>query len=260
MSFFSTSLGVLRYICTTNRLSRIPAIIFRSFAWQIAKRLSGCIVPVTLFNKKNILVFPDNEVSSFFIYSDFPDKEEIGLLRNGSIPGETVFLDIGSNIGSYSLMMADICEVVAFEPHPDTAVKLKMNFLLNGIDTKNVYESAVGKDDGTVCFTNMDSSAVNRMVDMGSRDAYMTVDLKKLDSVIHELSYGKEKRYVVKIDVEGAEHDVLLGGEKFFTEYDVSIIVFECFGDQNLKNISLLLNKYGFTVKRISTNNFFAKK
>jgi FkbM family methyltransferase len=259
MTLLSSSYEVLRYICNNNKASRIPYVVLRSVTWQLMKRITGSITTVKLINGKNIFIFPDNEVSSFFIYSDLPDRNEVMLLREGT-SCNTIFLDIGANIGSYSLLMSDVAKVIAFEPHPSTAARLKMNFLLNGMDITSVYEYAIGKEDGSVLFTDTDSSATNRIMGPTDKNASIRVNQKKLDTIVEDLELRKDSRYVIKIDVEGGECDVFLGASNFLRDYDVRLVVFECFDQIKLNIITQELSSIGFYIEKVSSCNYIATK
>ena len=83
--------------------------------------------------------------------------------------GKTVFLDIGANIGSYSVSMMDICdEVIAFEPHPYTSKRCKMNYLLNDVPESNIKQLALSNEVGKIHFSDYGgSSTVNHIVESG---------------------------------------------------------------------------------------------
>lgn len=67
-------------------------------------------------------------------------------LRRLTLPGE-VALDIGANIGATSLVLARAVgpsgKVVAFEPHPQTAILLRANLAANRLAMVGVQELAL---------------------------------------------------------------------------------------------------------------------
>lgn len=117
--------GIIKYIIQKNRGLYIFKYLVLGFIFQIFKRVTKSIVSKKIFNGKKIFLYPNCNVSSMYTYTDIPDKQEIGILRNLLKNGEDrreVFLDIGANIGSYSVSMMDLCdEIIAFEPHPYTS-------------------------------------------------------------------------------------------------------------------------------------------
>jgi FkbM family methyltransferase len=166
-------------------------------------------------------------------------------------------MDIGANIGSYSISMMDICDkIVAFEPHPYTNQRCKMNFLLNDFSEYNVKQLALSNETGKMNFSDYGgSSTINHIV---NDNTGIEVEVTTLDKFIIENNFSKDDKYVIKIDVEGFEEQVFEGGKDFLLNYDIKGIIFECFSQDIVFKI---LNKYGYVdIKKISENNYFAKK
>lgn len=252
-------LGILKYIWNKNSgLSKVKYLLM-GFIFQAFKRLTKSIISKTIFNGKKIFLYPNCNVSSMYAYTNIPDKEEISILRNlvskngGS---KTVFLDIGANIGSYSVSMMDICdEVIAFEPHPYTSKRCKMNFLLNDVDESSVKQLALSNEIGTIRFSDYGgSSTVNHIVESGG----IEVEVSTLDKFIFNNNFSKEDEFIIKVDVEGFEEQVFKGGKEFLANYNIKGIVFECFSKDGVFDI---LEEYGFSnIEKLSENNYFATK
>lgn len=248
---------VLRYIFSTNGfLSGIKFLVL-AILFQLFKRLTGATVSKRIFNGQRIFLFPNCNVSTFFVYTDIPDKKEIGLLRS-VIAKDDVFLDIGSNVGSYSICLMDLCnQAIAFEPHPFTARRCKMNFLLNGRDASSVQQLALSNQIGKTFFSDIGhSSTVNSI----TKDASgISVDMMTLDGFMHgRPDLSPDRGYVLKIDVEGFENEVLEGATHFLTNYRIKGIILECF---KTEHPFALLQAAGFTnFQRCSDNNFFISK
>jgi precorrin-6B methylase 2 len=83
---------------------------------------------------------------------EFPDMMLLlHFLRKGDL-----FLDVGANIGSFTVLASGVCgaETWAFEPDPDTLRHLKQNIAVNGLDALvKVYQCALGAEQGEVAFT-----------------------------------------------------------------------------------------------------------
>ena len=203
-------------------------------------------------------MYPNCNISSMYAYTDIPDKQEIILLRKIiKENGGGVFIDIGANVGSYSISMMDICdEIVAFEPHPYTNKRCKMNFLLNDFLESDVKQLALSDEVGKIHFSDYGgSSTVNHIV---YDNTGIEVEVTTLDKFIEQNNFSKRKKYIIKIDVEGFEEQVLKGGENFLVNYDIKGIIFECFSQ---KNVFKILKSYGFgNIIKLSENNYFAKK
>ncbi len=200
-------LRVLKYIIKKNKGLNIVKYLFIGVVFQFFKRVTNSIISKKMFNGKQLFLYPNCNVSSMYAYTDIPDKQEIEILRE-LLKSGGVFLDIGANIGSYSVSMMDICdEIIAFEPHPYTSKRCKMNFLLNGVSEDCVKQLALSDSVGTINFSDYGgSSTVNHIVKDNSG---IEVEVNTLDKFIIDNKFSKEKKYVLKIDVEGFEEEVL---------------------------------------------------
>jgi len=252
-----TIYNIIKYIFENNPLIKTPFYIIKAVSFQIFKRITKSIVSMKLFNGKQIFLYPDSNVSSMFAYTSIPDKKEIEILRQYSTPN-TVFLDVGANIGSYSTLLMDkVKNIYAFEPHPLTAKQCKMNFLLNNYDEKQVIQLALNDTCGEVYFTdNKTQTSINK-ISHESRDCFK-VTSDTLDTFANK-HLDKDSNYIVKIDTEGFEYNVLKGGETFFKEYNVDCIVFECFGGPD-SSVFKMFQNYGYKTLKIDSNNYYARK
>lgn len=251
--------GILKYIWNKNSGLFKVKYLFMGFIFQIFKRVTGSIVSKKIFNGKNIFMYPNCNVSSMYAYTDIPDKEEIMILRNllmANGGGNVTFFDIGANIGSYSVSMMDICsKIIAFEPHPYTAKRCKMNFLLNNFSENCVKSLALSNEIGTIHFSDYGgSSTINHIVESGG----IEVEVTTLDNFIKENNFNSNDSFVLKVDVEGFEKQVFEGGKEFLTNHNVKGIIFECFSQNEVFEI---LKSYGYKdIKKLSENNYFATK
>ncbi len=123
-------------------------------------------------------------------------------------PAATVW-DIGANVGLYSLAAAPRCRrVVAFEPLPRNVALLRRHLALNRVNNVEIVEAAVGRATGRL-----------RMREgMTPSEAYVAAD-GNIEVPAIALDTWAAARHeprpdVVKIDVEGAEHDVLVGAQR----------------------------------------------
>lgn len=252
---------ILKYIWNKNSGFYKIKYLILGFAFQVFKRVTKSVISKTIFNGQKIFMYPNCNVSSMYAYTDMPDKEEITILRDlaskGNKEGKVVFLDIGANIGSYSISMFDICNtVIAFEPHPYTSKRCKMNFLLNDYSEINVKQLALSNEIGKIHFSDYGgSSTINHIVDCSG----IVVEVCTLDKFIMDrVDFKKNDDYILKVDVEGFEKQVFEGGKDFLTNFNIRGIVFECFSKNDVFD---KLKGYGYNnIKKLSENNYFATK
>ncbi|MBE9166043.1 FkbM family methyltransferase [Pleurocapsales cyanobacterium LEGE 06147] len=140
-----------------------------------------------------------------------------------------VFYDIGANIGFFSILGAKLVghtgKVYAFEPVPDNAAKIHHNARLNNFSQITVIEKAVSGSmgEGQLLLTrNIGGhtlASVDRPPDV---QGSMAVALVSIDELIAREELTPPT--LVKIDVEGAELDVLQGMKQTLAQYQPLVI------------------------------------
>lgn len=247
---------VFKYVWSENRGLGKFIYLFKGVCFQLFKRITARTISQKIFNGQQIFLFPKCNVSSSFAYTKIPDRSEILLLRS-LVNENTVFLDIGANVGSYSVCLSDICsEIYAFEPHPFTSKRCKMNFLLNNIDESRVILLALSDINGNVYFSdNGSSSTVNCIVPVNSG---LEVNSMRLDDFVESKSFPDGSEFLLKVDVEGFEKKLFRGAERFLKTAKIQGIIFESFQSEEVIS---MLKDIGFnSFKQISRNNFFATR
>lgn len=141
------------------------------------------------------------------------NPHEYRALRAVVRPGTTV-LDVGANVGAYTLLFAtwvgDRGRVFAFEPAPDACDGLRTHVTLNGFDDRvTVVEAAVAATAGDAPFAIHPSGGASSLA-LSSVDGatHVRVRTETIDDVCRQHALLPA---VIKIDVEGAELEVLEG-------------------------------------------------
>lgn len=149
-------------------------------------------------------------------------------------------MDIGANIGNYTGMLMELypdCQVYSFEPHPKSALLLKNRFKNAKIE---VLELAVSESDGDAVLydKNEDGTQLASLY----RGAIESVRGDLFSSGVKKISIDsfikiKEINEIdfMKIDVEGAEIDVIKGSAIALAEKKICCIQFE-FNEMNVIN------------------------
>jgi FkbM family methyltransferase len=174
---------------------------------------------------------------------------EVTRLRefaNALKQGDVVY-DVGANVGIYSLCASlgvgsSGC-VYAFEPLERNLRYLRQHLTLNDLQNCTVFASAVCDKGGTLAFSAAHlQSSMARL----SADGEIQVPSTTLDICI----YG-EKRLrspnVIKIDVEGAELEVLLGSIRAINEFHPMIFL-EIHGTELHRDCRDFLLRQGYRV------------
>jgi FkbM family methyltransferase len=127
------------------------------------------------------------------------------------------FYDIGANVGFFSIIAAHLSggTVVCFEPLAENVHYIKHNAALNHLSNILIRSEALGCEDGDAIFNVSAVSSWGKLATVGEptqkiRD--ITVPLRRLDTSIRESNLPQPE--LIKIDVEGAEVDVLVGARE----------------------------------------------
>lgn len=175
-----------------------------------------------------IRLYQDSALSKL-IFEGF-ENEELDFLRLFLKKGDT-FLDIGANIGLFSLIASTKIgaegRILAFEPSPKTFSRLQENLLLNEMNNSEAFNIGLSNAEGVLQLNVSENGfdAWNSFVDTKDGKFQVTTEAKvlKLDDVIRD----KDVKNValVKLDVEGWEKYVLQGGETFFKNHSPVVMV-----------------------------------
>ncbi|MEL6687513.1 MAG: FkbM family methyltransferase [Pseudomonadota bacterium] len=136
---------------------------------------------------------------------------------------DDTFLDIGANVGSYSVLAGKVCgsKIIAFEPDEGTASSYERNMSANDISDYDLHRVALGPQDGSISFT-IGLDTVNRVSDRDDLPTHK-VPMKKLDDIPNATSAT-----FIKMDVEGFEAKVLEGAEKVLNSPSLIALQTEC--------------------------------
>jgi FkbM family methyltransferase len=157
-----------------------------------------------------------------------------------------VFVDVGACIGGYALQVAKKVGapglVIALEPDYENFKSLVANARLNGLKILPLNIAAYDRDCSLRLFAG--EASTFHSVKMGEPLGSQQICAKTLDGLLAE----KEIRQVnwVKIDVEGAEYEVLRGLEKTLHAYHPNLIV-EVW-NVNSEKVTALLSRAGYTL------------
>jgi len=127
------------------------------------------------------------------------------------LPARPVVLDIGAQIGCFSLALATRlpwATVHAYEASPSTAAWLERNVRTNGLaDRVTTYAVAISDHDGTIELAdNVHGSALNGLTSTDGRQ--VTVPCRSFAAAVGEAGGRVD---LVKLDTEGSEYAIVLG-------------------------------------------------
>lgn len=151
------------------------------------------------------------------------EPDETQVIRRIAEKTDTM-LDIGANIGWYSLMASKINPksiIHSFEPIPTTYSRLIQNFALNSIEVLHCHNYGFSSEPGSFPFYFYPEGSGNASMQnlTGRKDAMIVgCELRTLDSVLDWLPTNNTIDFI-KCDVEGNELFVLKGGLKLLRQH-----------------------------------------
>jgi FkbM family methyltransferase len=170
-----------------------------------------------------------------------------------------VFIDVGANIGKYSISLGkklrNYGKVIAIEPESKNFKILETNIKLNKL--KNIYPINIGcssKNGKIKLFLDKEGTGMHSIKNKMSGD-YQEIDVQKLDEIL--LKFKNIKISLIKIDVEGAEGEVLKGALKTLKKHHPKII-FEALTEEILEKSKNILKSLNYKIDQISKTDFFA--
>ena len=204
---------------------------------------------IKVLNSRSIVLKGGNASTSMLYFGFIRDKIELKLTKFliKNLSSEDVFYDIGANFGFYTYLALEFCkEVHVFEPLEECIHSLKMN--LQNVNNVFLNECALSDKEGLINIyipkklygLSTIKSNLLTSKDITIREVFSTT----LDKYIYEQKHTPPT--FVKIDVEGAEFEILTGATKFLNE-NSPIISLEVWsktnnGELSMKAVNFLRN------------------
>ena len=182
-----------------------------------------------LYPIKIIHGFIEHHLKQTFVRVDghkmfLDSKDSLGLSVNGIFePFETelvkkmikkndIVLDIGANIGYYTLIFAKLVgeegKVFAFEPDPTNFALLKKNVEINGYKNVIMVQKAISNKTGKAKLYLSEYGTEHRIYNSYDNCQFLEVEVTQLDDYFK--NYNETINFI-KIDIEGAEGGAIQG-------------------------------------------------
>ncbi len=179
---------------------------------------------------------------------------------------EPTVIDLGGNIGLFSLKTSQThpgAKITAFEPGPPNSRIFRMNLLANGGLDGRIFlrEQAVAGTDGeAVWHFDIDNPGGSSLYGDNGGGEGVKVTILAFDRVVDE---HPGDIALVKIDIEGAEYD-LLEHTAPTTWNRIHAIAIELHGDPSGKKSPELfleeMKKYGYRIEQESVCSYFLQR
>lgn len=197
----------------------------------------GRVLLETAFGHLMLVDGGDTGIVPHLMRDGWFDRTLTDMINSLLEPGMT-FVDVGANFGTYALIAADRVgptgQVFAIEPAPAIAALLFETVAMNGFDARcEVLRCAASATKGTAVlhqFTNRKGgNTLMPHIAQVARDRFgetivaTAVPTRTLDDIMAERR--PDRIDVIKLDVEGSEHDVLAGARDTLWAYRPKLII-----------------------------------
>ncbi|MAE49227.1 hypothetical protein CMI48_00660 [Candidatus Pacearchaeota archaeon] len=182
----------------------------------------------------------------------FQDKQYHEALQ--ALPKKAIILDLGANIGTFTTLAAknqNTKKVYAYEPFPENTALLVRNIAMNDLNEKvSINAEAVsGKSGTTKFYLNHKGPATHSLHNKTGKS--ITVPTISLSQILKKQKIKKVD--LLKLDVEGAEEDILFNTTKTDLK-KIKHIVMEYHPNINLNKLLTFLKKNNFQVSHRASN------
>ncbi|MER8639771.1 FkbM family methyltransferase [Mesorhizobium sp. M1273] len=202
----------------------------RVLRWQIESRLKEEVI-VPWVGGQKLAVRRHMTGATGNIYAGLHEFADMGLVLHFLRRGD-LFFDVGSNVGTYSVLASGVCGATtwAFEPHPETVLRLERNVAINHLsDRIKIYQLALGSEAAEVSFT-IGLDTMNKVSNDGTGS--LKVIQKPLDALVNDAF-----PIMIKVDVEGYEEDVVRGALSVLANSHLRVVELETVTPWTLKTM-----------------------
>lgn len=220
----------------------------RFFRWQLASRVISERIALPFVDETFLLVGRGMTGATGNWYCGLHEPDEMGFLLH-ALRADELFVDIGANVGSYTLLAAGAvgANVISVEPIPETFQHLQTNVFLNHLESRVTgLNIGISEREGELRFSKS-LDTMNRILLPDEKLDAISVPVKTLDEILKD-----KTPHVIKIDVEGHEFPILRGAEKTLAHPEIRAVIMETnqSGDKygvSDTQLSHEMSKYGFS-------------
>ena len=212
----------------------------RFIRWQIGSRFLNYPLIIPWVGQTKLIIERGMVGATGNLYCGLHEFEDMGFVLHFLRPDD-LFLDIGANVGTYTVLAAGVTgsSVMSFEPIPTSHARLLSNLGVNSLNSRVVaLNIGLGAESGCLDFSaDLDSENHVLQTGMQIEGEITRVNVESLDNVL-----SGRMPTMIKIDVEGFETEVIRGGAITFNSPSLMAVLIELNGSGQ---------RYGFSEKAI---------
>lgn len=213
---------------------------------------SWAVIPIMQGPARGIFWVAGSGMMNFWLGTY--ERDKVDALHRELSTGAVVY-DVGANVGIYTVLACRTVgpkgRVFAFEPATMNLFFLNRHLRLNRFSNCKVVPKAVSSRDGTVCFDSGKGPCLGKIADQGS----LQVPAVTIDSFVAE---GNPVPQIIKVDVEGAEYEVLLGAKECLAA-SKPVLFLATHGEQVHNLCCCLLEDLGYSLEFLARDEIIAR-
>ena len=256
-----------------NSLNKIFKFLFnKEFKFYLYDYLRQSYLNIKI-NEKNVFFFTPSEISRWRVKTLYKEEPEtLKWINEFKTDKNTFFWDIGANIGLYSIYAAikhGEIKTVAFEPSPANLNILSRNISINKLEN-NVSIFQLPLTDGDIQFNYMNENTFNEGGALNAFGVEYDYRGEKFEPKNRYRILGTSINHIlknkildvpkyIKIDVDGIEHLILKGAEKYLHDKRIKSILVELDTSfsKKFEFANKILEESGFKLKHKKRAEYF---
>lgn len=217
-----------------------------------------------IIGNKKVNFFSPNHLVKWRVQTFYSkEPETLDWIDKFNTKKNIIFWDIGANIGLYSVYAAikhRNCEVISFEPSTSNLRILSRNIFINNLVNKiNILSSPLQNISNQNKFLSMNETEFLEGHALNTFGSNLNFEGRKFSPKMSYNVLGTSINYLlnnkileipdyIKIDVDGIEHLILDGGDKYLKHKKIKSIIIEV--NENYKvqfeKIMILMKNFNF--------------
>lgn len=165
-----------------------------------------------------------------FMYSFFSYEYKIKKHIKSFMKDFDVFIDVGACIGDYCIWLSkNNFKCIAFEPNKDNYTSLTTNVRLNNLEQSiQTFNYGLGSKSENVTFYThpYNKGFSGKYVKYNGFDK-QEVEIKVFDTIVESLNINYNQAFIMKIDAEGMESEIIAGAKNFISKAKKLLLIFE---------------------------------
>ncbi|WP_170216977.1 FkbM family methyltransferase [Polynucleobacter duraquae] len=173
--------------------------------------LGECIVPYA--NQYLIGINVSEHQGGVIFWDQKYESETSWIIKRFLHTPDSVAVDIGANIGSFTLMLAEVASKVhSVEPHPDFRKRLDRNIRLNNLKNVEVHPLAISSAEGARILYSPPQHMMNKSASLTDSNPALEEKIEVQAITLEKFLAGFNRLDFLKIDADGSDADIILSG------------------------------------------------